>query len=186
MKLTRMERFAVGMFDRALFDGDVLAFSDAENGHLAEAYGKLSHIVYLQFSRLVADGWRFTPTNNGTKLPNMRLAFATQKLEVYQGHCVHPFFSETMNWKFRAAHDVLGYGPENPRTAFSLKSERQAYKKHACQVVNLGINDIRDTLSVLWVEVVGQAAFYAKRRRFPFQAAFFPHARYLDPVSLDV
>jgi len=146
---------------------------------------------------LIADGWRIVPIDDDKFLPCLRTCELTRALPVLDRFHHHPVLSDRENYRFRAVHDIYGHLPAHAY-GYSLEDEVAAFRAQARHFERYYF-DIRHgqparatfaplprrprrrhlsplradaALSLLFTEIVGQAAYYADRGEFPPQKCF--------------
>jgi hypothetical protein len=143
---------------------------------LEPAFAILTRYVHNEFRRLTAAGWRFEPIKDDRLLPDLKTADETMTLKVLDTFHKHPGWSDTTNYMFRAVHDVRGH-IEGEALGFTLEDEVKAFR-HNSQHFKLwslfeGLlpREVGQCIGVLFCEIVGQAAYFKARGRFPEQKA---------------
>jgi hypothetical protein len=135
----------------------------------------LSRYVRERFAQLHVDGWRTYPTKDSAQ-PDLALAAESRVLPVFDAFHQHPAFPDGVNYMFRAVHDVYGHLATDPPAPFGLAGEVLSAAQQARDLDSWFNGQDRKALrfmvqAALWTEIVGQAAYYEVRGRFPVQKA---------------
>lgn len=86
-------------------------------------------------------------------IKNKRLLVATEGND-------HPVWTPEQNLKFRAVHDIFGH--KHGSTSFAFKGEVRAYNQHLKTLPP-------ESYPAMFTEVIGQAAYFNTRRKYPVQ-----------------
>lgn len=167
---------------------EVAAWYDAATSNPAdpetcEAYAALNSEILVQYSRLVADGWRFEVGSYGSEsAARPMLADLRNKHLFYfpsdAGELPHSLMSATENERFRCVHDVMSHGAGD--YSFSWQGETAAFKHHARSIKS------RLALRALATETIGQNSWMNFiGHRYADQKAILISDALLDKVLRD-
>ena len=146
------------------------------------AYSALSIAVYERYKQLQGQGWVFLPRTYDPGAPSkgkMNQSFFSGVMEVSDINHNHPYWTNYENFIFRCTHEVDGHGLSNAR--FDFEGELRAFKRQAAVLLPI----LRERFSpartgaaigLLFVEVVGQAAFASTYGFFDVQRGAFLRA----------